>query len=200
MKLQQLLLASVVTASVCAGQTTSTASTSGSSLGDWFVGTSFGQFVDNDGSVGGTNGEIDLNMYTLHVGRSLNQQVLGCDLAAYFEIGMLNGDAASQYDVDIVPLTLNLSAEKELFAGIKGYATGGLGYAFTTVSDIAPGTNAGSGGFYAQASLGLSYDVNEDWEIYGGARYLFLGDVDFGLPDSRLDDNVGYEVGLRYNF
>ncbi len=168
------------------------------------MGTSFGQFVDNDGSLDGNDGEIDLNLYTLHVGRSLNQQVLGCDLAAYFEIGMLNGDSGPSVtpniDVDVVPLTLNLLAEKELFAGIKGYATGGVGYAFTTVSDIAPGTNSGAGGFYAQASLGLSYDVNEDWEIYGGARYLFLGDVDFGVPGSKLDDNVGYEVGLRYNF
>lgn len=199
MKLHKLIIASAVTATAVAGQTAPVAPAPTSNLGDWFAGASFGQFVDNDGSIVGRNGEIDLNMYTLHVGRSLNQQLLGCDLAAYLEVGMLNGDVGP-IDVDVVPLTLNLSAERELFAGIKGYATGGVGYAFTTVSNVSPGTNFGSGGFFAQTSLGLSYDVNEDWEIYGGARYIFLGDVEFGIPGAQIDNNVGYEVGLRYNF
>ena len=187
MKLHTLIIATAVTASVCAGQTTSAPA---NTLGDWFAGTSFGQFVNTDTS----GGDVDLNLYTLHLGRNLDQQLLGCDLASYFEVGYLD---VNGQDGRIVPFTLNISAERELCCGVKGYATGGIGYAFTTV-DADPGSN-GSGGFYAQTSLGLSYDVNESWEIYGGARYLFLDNVEYGTELS-VDNNVGYELGLRYNF
>jgi predicted porin len=58
----------------------------------------------------------------------------------------------------------------------------------------------GDGGIYGQGSIGLSYDINENVEIFGGARYLVLDEVDFGIPAADADNNVGYEVGLRYNF
>ncbi len=200
MKLKQLLIASVVTATAYAGQTVSVAPTPSSDCGDWFAGASFGQFVDSDARAFTSESEIDLNMYTFHVGRTLNQQLLGCDLASYLEIGLLEGDANYEgpVDVEIVPITLNLAAERELFAGIKGYATAGIGYAFTNI-ETGP-VSFGDGGFYAQTSLGLSYDVTPNWEIFGGARYLFLDNVEFGQPNTSLDNNVGYELGLRYNF
>jgi opacity protein-like surface antigen len=159
--------------------------------------------------------DFEFEMYTLHIGRDLGTQFLGCDLAAYFEVGYLDGDAEMTFrpfqsstrglqtagvDIDIIPITFNLLAEREFFAGIKGYISGGIGYAFTDASFN--GESDTDGGFYAQASIGLAYDINEQWEIYGGARYIFLGDLDLGdsLDGAELDDSIGYEIGLRYSF
>jgi hypothetical protein len=159
--------------------------------------------------------DFDFEMYTLHIGRDLGTQFLGCDLAAYLEVGYLDGDAEMTFrpfqsstsgletagvDIDIIPITFNLLAEREFFAGIKGYISGGIGYAFTDSSFL--GDSDTDGGFYAQASIGLAYDINEQWEIYGGARYIFLGDLDLGdnLDGAELDDSIGYEIGLRYSF
>lgn len=157
--------------------------------------------------------DFEFDMYTLHVGRDLGAQFLGCDLAAYLEVGYLDGEANMSYrrflssplqsagiDIDIIPITLNLLAERTLFAGIKGYISGGIGYAFTDSKFL--GQSDTDGGFYAQASIGLAYDINDNWEIYGGARYLFLGDLDLGdsVGGAELDDSIGYEIGLRYNF
>lgn len=157
--------------------------------------------------------DFDFDMYTLHVGRDLGTQFLGCDLAAYLEVGYLDGNADMTFrpfqsstrglqtagvDIDIIPITINLKAERAFFAGIKGYISGGIGYAFTDSSFL--GEDESDGGFYAQASIGLAYDINEQWEIYGGARWLYLSDLDLGLDDAELDDAVAYEIGLRYSF
>lgn len=160
--------------------------------------------------------DFDFEMYTLHVGRDLGAQVLGCDLAAYLEVGYLDGDATlglyessltgpvldgtTGVDIDIIPITLNLKAERILIGSIKGYISGGLGYAFTNTKFF--GNDDNDGGFFAQASMGLAYDVNDNWEIYGGARYLWLDQLDLGdtFNGAELDNSVGYEVGLRYSF
>jgi hypothetical protein len=160
--------------------------------------------------------DFDFEMYTLHVGRDLGVQFLGCDLAAYLEVGYLNGDASlglyessisgpalsgtTGVDIEIIPITFNLKAERILFGSIKGYISGGIGYAFTNTELL--GDDDSDGGFFAQASMGLAYDVTDNWEIYGGARYLWLSELDLGdtVGSSELDNNVGYEVGLRYSF
>lgn len=186
-------------------------------LGGWFAGVGFGQFEadSNVESVAYNDygvdepiiGDFDFDMYTLHVGRDLGVQFLGCDLAAYLEVGYLTGDAnltddgfpVTGIDLDIIPVTLNLMAEREFFAGIKGYISAGIGYAFAS-ADVDALSNKDSGGFYAQASMGLGYDITEQWEIYGGARWLYLSSIDFDYSGAELDDAVAYEIGLRYNF
>jgi len=156
--------------------------------------------------------DFDFDMYTLHVGRDLGMQFLGCDLAAYLEVGFLDGDADlrfSEFDsqdnllssttginVDIIPITFNLKAERVLFANIKGYISAGLGYAFTRTKLL--GETDNDGDFFAQASMGLAYDVNDNWELYGGARYLWLDQLNIG--GAEIDNNVGYEIGARYHF
>jgi len=157
-------------------------------------------------------GDFDFDMYTLHVGRDLGTQVLGCDLAAYLEVGFLDGEATAygrqtpasgldtiNLDLEIIPVTLNLKLERPLFAGINGYLTAGVGYAFTDASF--GGVNETDGGFYAQASIGLLYNLNSQWEIFGGARWVHLSSLDFGSSSEfELDDDFAYEIGLRYNF
>jgi opacity protein-like surface antigen len=168
--------------------------------------------VASDLGYNGSIDDIEFDMYTLHVGQDLGTQFLGCDLAAYFEVGYINGDATgtlfgstplldinADIDIEIVPITINLKAERMFFAGIKGYITAGIGYAFTS-TDVQGLGSEDDGGFYAQATMGLAYDINEQWEIYGGARWLYLSDLDLGYGDAELDDNVGYEIGLRYSF
>jgi hypothetical protein len=218
-----------VTATAFAGEPApvQTAAAPAPALGGWFAGAGFGQF-ESELSVGeGANlvertKDIDFDMYSLHVGRDLGTQFLGCDLATYLEVGYLDGDTnltipaptppvttpptppgqptVAGLDVEIIPITLNLLAERTLFSSIKGYISGGIGYAFTETSFL--GNSDSDGGFYAQASIGLAYDINEQWEMYGGARYIYLGDLEIGggPGGAELDDSVGYEIGLRYNF
>lgn len=198
--------------------------------GGWFVGGTFGQF-DSDSNLadliglptGVTQGDIDVDdaefdMYTLHVGRQMGQ-FIGCDVAAYLEVGYLNGDLdahASFYnsfnedydfgwndltqtiDLDIIPVTINFSLERPLFGPVSGYLSAGLGYAFTDAE--IDGESDNDGGFYAQASFGLLYNINEQFEVFGGGRWLHLESLDFGDADFELDDSLAWEIGLRYNF
>ncbi len=221
MKLVTLLTASSVTATAFAGEPApvQTAPAPAPTLGGWFVGGTFGmletdsnteQVAYNQSGYNGSIDDFEFEMYTLHVGQDLGTQFLGCDLAAYFEVGYITGDATgtlfvpgpdivADIDIDIIPITINLKAERMFFAGIKGYITAGIGYAFTE-TDVEGLGSDDDGGFYAQATIGLAYDINEQWEIYGGARWLYLSDLDFGSDGGELDDSVGYEVGLRYSF
>ena len=158
--------------------------------------------------------DFEFDMYTLHIGRDLGKQVLGCDLAAYLEVGFLDGDANTSFfnsgsnsfinsvststDIDIIPITMNLKLERPFYGPISGYITGGVGYAFTDI-ELDSESDSG-GGFYAQASIGLIYNINASWEIFGGARYVHLSSLDFGDNGIELDDNIAYEIGARYNF
>jgi hypothetical protein len=195
MKLHTLFITSALSATAFAGEVQQ--SSCSNCWDGWFAGATFGQFSNTDGRVQGDSGEGDLNLYALSIGRNLDKQLLGSDLAAYLEVGLLETNYGP-IDIDVIPFTFNLKAERELFAGINGYVSAGAGYAFSRVS-MGPMT-AGDGGIYGQGSIGLSYDINENVEIFGGARYIVLDEVDFGIPTADADNNVGYEVGLRYNF
>jgi opacity protein-like surface antigen len=221
MKLLTLITAaSSVTATAFAGEPAPMApAPAPSSCWDgWFAGATYGQF-DTDHNIQADDDEeysdFDFDMFTLHVGRDLDTQFLGCDLAAYVEVGFLLGDLTyNEYDsfssvpdfsetidLDIIPFTINLKAERALFAGVKGYMTAGIGYAFTRLSADGDSESFGDGGFFAQASIGLAYDINENWEIFGGARWMYLSDLELGEGEGiELDDAIAWEIGLRYNF
>lgn len=193
-----------------------------STLGGWFVGGTFGQLSDVGNNIQDeANNQIsrqrvsvsnlDFDMYTLHVGRDLGRQVMGCDVAAYLEVGYLDGNMGISFqsfqsgpvtqaniDVDIVPITANIKLERQLFGQVNAYATGGLGVAFTHVS--AEGSSDSGSGFYAQASVGVLYNINQHVEAYAGARWLYLNDLDFGKLPLGPDNDFAWEAGLRYNF
>jgi hypothetical protein len=69
-------------------------------LGGWFVGGTYGQsetgadlgsnFQDYDQDY--KSDDVDFDLYTVQLGRDLGMQVLGCDLAAYLEVGFAQGD------------------------------------------------------------------------------------------------------------
>jgi opacity protein-like surface antigen len=198
------------------------------SLGGWFVGGTFGQF-DSDSNFADIipGGELlpgeelnvadsEFDMYTLHVGRDLGQ-IIGCDMAAFLEVGFMDGDMdingvsaefnsiiptfsnfSERVDLNIIPVTFNLKLERQLFGPVSGYLTAGAGYAFTEASF--DGESDRDGGFYAQASFGLIYNFNEQFEVYGGGRWLYLDNLDFGGDGFELDDTLAWELGCRYNF
>jgi len=172
--------------------------------------------------------DFDFDLYSLHIGRDLGTQFLGIDVAAYLEVAYLTGDAnvsgnfltPSQFDnfdsngfldgldsfgafsetvdLDILPITLNIKLERNLVAGLGVYGTAGAGYAFSNVELLDESER--DGGFYAQASAGLLYNINQSFEVYGGGRWLYLESVGIGDSDIELDNDFAWEAGVRYNF
>lgn len=213
-------------------------------LGGWFVGGSYGQINDADniistvggliGLIGGYGGignpggllpdvddieigDLDFDLYSLHVGRKLNDQFLGCDTSVYFEIAYLDGglnissysaqleeDVSLGIDLDIIPVTVNLKLERQLFGNLSAYASAGLGFAYTEASMSGMGQNMSSDDieFYSQISFGLTYHVTEKWDVFGGLRWMNLSNMDFGteIPLELVDDQFAWEFGARYNF
>jgi len=235
MKLHILLLAvGSVAATALAGDSYSagTAPAAGQTLGSWFLGASFGQLNDVgkgiDGNAFSTSGyynarmgNLDFNMYNLQIGCDLQPLADGCGLAAYMEIGYLDGNVSLNatpaipnalirnnfgMDAEIIPITANVKVEKVFFGPVSGYLSAGLGYAWTDYSGESLYVSSGGGGFYAQASAGLIYNINQQWELFGGARWLYLnglGGANIGLynpAELKLQDSWAWEAGLRFNF
>ena len=163
--------------------------------------------------------DVDLNMYSLHFGRSLACPE-GFDLSAYLEVAWLTGDMDVEgiatnltegpafgnelvlfretLDIDIVPVTINFKAEHNIYGPIGGYLSGGVGYAWTNVSGF--GSDETDGGFYAQLAAGLVWNVTESVDLNGGGRWVYLDSLDFGDTELALDNQLGWEVGARYKF
>ncbi|NQX02528.1 outer membrane beta-barrel protein [bacterium] len=184
----------------------------------WFAGASFGQIYDATASIDTSPsfnedlGNLDMNMYSLHVGRRFNAGMSGFDASLYLEVAYLDGDQnfslpspagiglLDQYnaDVQIIPVTLNGMIERRIYEGLGVYLGGGLGYGFTEV-DVFNASDS-DGGFYAQVSAGLNYKFTETFEIFGGGRWVYLDSLDFGNSTFELDDGFAWEAGLRFNF
>ncbi len=211
-----LATAASMTATAFAGTTaevmTPMAPAPAPTLGGWFVAGTYGQAdVGHNGEnllgTGYNVDDVEFDLYTLQIGRDLGMQVLGCDLAAYLEVGLADGDTTVSYgrqsigvDVQLIPITLNLKLERVIYGPVSAYLTGGVGYAFSDISG--DGGSENDGGFYAQASAGLLYNINPQWEVFGGVRWMYLDDVNFGgiASDLNLENDIAWEVGVRYNF
>jgi hypothetical protein len=101
-------------------------------------------------------------------------------------------------DIDIIPVTLNFMAERNLVGGLGIYVGAGAGYAFTDTEVF--GESDTDGGFIAQASAGLVYNFTENFELFGGARWMYLDSLEFGDSELELDDAFAWEIGARVNF
>jgi len=99
--------------------------------GGWFIGGSYGQLNGVDNNAGGivdglfdfdaivagiptlglvdgggiTSGDLDFDMYTLHVGRSWGSGFFGFSSSLYLEVGYLNGDTNLSYSGPLDDLT-----------------------------------------------------------------------------------------------
>jgi opacity protein-like surface antigen len=200
-------------------------------LTEWFIGGSYGQINDIETGLedffGVDSNEVDFDLYTLHFGRTLGC-FSGFDTAVYLEVGYGEGDVGFGGEVDIIddlltydgsldlemiPVTINFSLERNLVGGLGCYLTAGAGYAWTnTTLDLniysenedesyEDDEDSSNGGFIAQATAGLSYSFTETFKVFGGIRWMYLDSVDWA-DDGTLSENdaFGWEVGLRYNF
>lgn len=165
----------------------------------WFVGGSAGYLFD-----------YDEDIYSFQWGAKSPWIVGGWNVALMGEVGWTeNHDAfdgfgplgaASSGDLDIVPMTFNVKFEKLLSGGLGLYAGGGLGTAYVDAHYDTLGGRRHTDDwlFTAQAFAGVSYNVNENLELFGGARWIYFSDPDWTGVD--LDDDVMVEGGLRYHF
>jgi len=117
----------------------------------------------------------------------------------------------TSYDLDIVPITLNVKFERVLSGDLSAYIGGGLGVAIVdldlSASDGKESISASDTAcvFAGQIFGGLNYNVSPNFAIYGGARWIYMSDAD--LSDSRLGkatlqlgSDCLLELGARYKF
>ena len=119
-------------------------------------------------------------------------------------------------ETEIIPITLNYKYESVLSGNFNWYAGAGAGIALVdielkeTTTTIQGDSNTSAVDnqsdddvvFYAHIFAGVVYNLSDAWEVFGGARYIFMDDPDFGGDsiDAPLDEEVHYELGARYNF
>ncbi|MGB0992504.1 MAG: outer membrane protein [Akkermansiaceae bacterium] len=183
-----------------------------SCLWTWFAG----------GSIGQVSGDWDEEMYTLHFGTERKCPGSNCSHAFYLEVGFTEkddivniptaspiGNYVGRVDVEaeIIPITLNYKYECSLTDKLNWYAGVGAGIALVDLDINGTGGNNSFDDttFYAHIFAGVVYNVSESFEVYVGARYIFMDDADltgFSAFDDgiSLDEDVQYELGARFNF
>jgi opacity protein-like surface antigen len=116
--------------------------------------------------------------------------------------------ATASYDLDIIPITLNVKFERALSGNLNAYIGGGIGAALVDL-DISTNTQFGSASdsdwvFVGQVFGGLSYNVTPAFEVYGGVRWIYMSDADLsGFNNSatlELGSDCLIELGARYKF
>ena len=112
-------------------------------------------------------------------------------------------------EAEIVPVTLNIKFDKAITSWMDFYIGAGAGVAFISTDtdfddDIFEGFDDSETVFYAQAFLGLEFEVSDNFEIFTGARYIYVDDYDteIGGQDIEIDDtdDVSVELGARFKF
>lgn len=192
----------------------------------WFAGGSIGYLT-----------EANEEMYTLHAGAEYRSRANNnISHALYLEVGFTNledsgfrslaGPRSGEFetDVDIIPLTLNYKFEDALTDRINWFAGVGAGVAFSD-ADVKLTRRNGSVNkdseddtvYFGHIFAGLTYDVNDSFEIFLGARYIFMEDTNFNINlgggnpannaasdvlrgGSDINDDVLIELGARFNF
>ena len=120
-------------------------------------------------------------------------------------------NAHTSYDLDIVPITLNVKFERAISGDLSAYIGGGLGVAYVDLdlsghSIQGPSLSASDSDwvFYSQVFGGLSYKVTPNFEVYGGARWIYMSDASFSAYGESATLELGsdclLELGARYKF
>jgi opacity protein-like surface antigen len=126
------------------------------------------------------------------------------DLESILNAVSING--RSSYELDIMPITGNVKFERALTGNLNAYFGAGLGLANVDLSVTSP---VGSGSdddwvFVAQVFAGLVYNVSPNFEVFGGARWIYFDDADLSsggfTATLELNDDVLLELGGRFNF
>lgn len=186
-------------------------------LWSWFAGGS-GGYVD----------DWDEDMWTLHLGREYKCPNSDNSHAIFLEVGYTdkewNGghyydnyyydrttrdaprDMRFKYDMEVIPITINYKFESRLWNRLNWYIGGGIGVAIADIEVKLGDMKADDDEtvFYGQVFAGLVYNFSDSFEIFGGARWIYmdssLDEVDDLDISGVLDDDIFYELGLRFNF
>ncbi|MGC4014379.1 MAG: outer membrane beta-barrel protein [Luteolibacter sp.] len=178
-----------------------------SCLCDWFVGASAGYLID-----------FDEPMITAQFGKDLPVNLGGWCMAAYLEVGYTDKNDNRAFnpqripinideELQVIPLTLNLKFERPISDNLNFYFGGGLGVAFTEFESrsLAAQIKENDTSFAAQVFIGLAYNVSKDFQVIGGARWMYVDFDSPGVPpigDGDLDfsSQAFIELGVRYKF
>lgn len=126
----------------------------------------------------------------------------------------------SALDMSVIPITINYKFEVSLSGRLNFYSGLGLGVAVVDTSidwswsqALPPPLGFGSGRddhtdvrFYGEVFAGVSYNFSEVFQIYGGARYIFMDDLNPNLHvtgasyDAGIDGTCLIELGIRRRF
>ena len=194
-------------------------------LWEWFAGGSVGYLTD-----------LETEMYGLHAGVEYRDPAAAGTHAIFLEVGYADDDARysllstapggrsewAAIDLDIIPITLNYKFEAPLTESLNYYLGAGVGIAILDGSQswgwsqVTAPPNPFSGGgsvddtevrFYGHIFAGLTYNLSESFELFGGARYIIMDDFDVpfqatGAPSysAGIDGDVLVELGVRFNF
>ncbi len=133
-------------------------------------------------------------------------------------------ESAGRYsnDLNIIPITLNYKYQAALTDRLNGFIGLGAGVAILDSSSdwswsqaVPPPNNSGSGSdddseavFYGNLFAGFSYDVSDSFEIFVGARYIFMDNEDMAIDfagqsinyEAGIDEDMLVELGARYRF
>ena len=110
------------------------------------------------------------------------------------------------YDLDVLPSTLNVKFERQLAGSLNAYLGAGLGAAYESL-DITLGSTKFSDStwvFTSQVFGGLNYSVTPNFDVYGGARWIYYSNA--SLSDGgesaklKLGSDCLLELGARYKF
>ncbi|BCU77272.1 hypothetical protein llg_19870 [Luteolibacter sp. LG18] len=185
-------------------------------LWHWFIGGSAGYLVD-----------FEEPLYTGHIGVDTPWKVGGWDVALYLEAGYTDKDQTTSVidpnvvvavvrtpltaELEVIPLTFNVKLERQLTGNLNAYFGGGIGVAFTDFSARAafspgpvPSINVSQDDtvFAAQLFAGLIYNFTPNFEVYGGARWIYIdsgNNIPSGL-DVDFDSDFDFELGARFTF
>ncbi len=110
------------------------------------------------------------------------------------------------YDLQVVPITLNVKFERQLTGNLNAYIGAGLGVAWVDLelSHDTAKLSESDWVFTSQVFAGLNYKVAPNIDVYGGARWIYYSDasVDMlgGSSDLKLGSDCLLELGARYKF
>jgi opacity protein-like surface antigen len=113
---------------------------------------------------------------------------------------------SSRYKLRIIPVTANVKFERALSGNLNAYFGAGLGMANVDLSVRSGGASLSDDDwvFCAQVFAGLVYNISPAFEIYGGGRWIYFDDAEFGSNGAsatlELDDDFLIELGGRFNF
>lgn len=155
------------------------------SLWTWFIGGSAGYLLQSEEE-----------FYTLHLGMKIAQS--GPVTHSLFLEGAYTELTALGVDSEIIPVTLNYKMDYYFTDRFSFYAGLGGGAAF--VNNDVLGFSDDSVELTAQVFAGLGYDLSSNFQIYTGARWVWVDDSDLRGGAVEIGDDVGLELGARFKF